>query len=395
MKIRLNAVHYFALFLLALMMVCLTQPAQPVRAAIGILQAWSLVYQGPSFPPTSAPYLSYSVPSPGFERLLVVAVSSTTNNNFAQSAAASYGSRAMTLAVENGNNNSRTNTYLFYLRDTPSVMNGANQNLIITFTGTGSSRYNYVYAAVYEGVDQSAPISNSRNRYRTTASSTIGPFTSLLNIANGDRAVEMINLTSNTSTPRTISFPSGNWFWVLGPNISNQYSSYISENITPGTTNSQHTASGTCYSSMSAMTIHRSLNTPTPTFTATFTPTYTVSTPLGGTVHLAYIALLLNAPDFGFEPQTISGRVSGGGGPPYTIVVHVIDPEGDERVFPVPVDGSGNFLLDHTAAGDDYFGCNIEKIWSTWYRVTDSLGDSWDSPVRYWAVNFPKSHGVP
>ncbi|MBN1440549.1 MAG: hypothetical protein JW929_14170 [Anaerolineales bacterium] len=134
--------------------------------------------------------------------------------------------------------------------------------------------------------------------------------------------------------------------------------------------------------------------TPTPTVAATPTETAT-PVPLQGVASVAYSAILLNAPDFGLPAQTIRGRVLGGGGDPYTVLIRIEDPDGNVATYGQNVELDGTFELLAAETGDTYFGCGKEGIWEAWYEVTDALGGSAESNHVTWAVNFPRAHGVP
>jgi hypothetical protein len=574
MKIRMKARHVIIALILVLLVLALL-PFGSAQAAIGILNPWTTIYADAGFPGT----YSYTI-GPGTERILVVGVSSTIERNGWENISVTYGGQPLTLEIGDTSppQTIRQFTYLFYLADTPSVMNGTPQNLTVSITSNRASRYNFVYAAVYEGVDQTSPITDSGNFSGLRAqASPVGPFSPTLAIGSGDVAVEVINLTRRWAPARTISFWAANWSQVLMNTASNRYTSYIATDSTPGTTTSQHTANNFCFRSMSAMVLNASsggvtptftptntdtptstytqthtptqtpmcypdgyepddvytqagniptdgttqdhintpptdeewlrfhasagrtyeirtmlLNdidsgdtaandtllylydtdgvtqlsfnddvgyttwymgyyyyresiitwtaptggwyyirelqwgptagytirdchevriwvqdltpvtptwtwtpttTPTPTTTLTFTPTDTPR-PLAGYLYVRFSAILLNAPDYGLEAQTISGTISGGT-PSYAAEVHVLDPEGSERIFYPPVAMDGTFSLTPAFTGDTYFGTDVEGVWEAWYIMTDSLGDTRESTHVYWAVNFPRAHGVP
>jgi hypothetical protein len=581
----------------------LTAPggSRKARAAVNMQQAWSLEYSAAAYPGT----FPYAV-NPGFARLLVVAISSTRSNNNSQTVSVSYGGQSLTLAEGDGGSSTRSHTYLYYLLDTPSVMDGSSRDVDIIFTAGGTARWNFVYVGVFSGVDQTAPIGNSRNRYRTALSSTVGPFTTPLTIAGGELAVEIINLTRTNGTVPSITGWAANWSSVItscNTPTCNRYRSYIAMNGTAGSTTSQHTTSGgstTAYSSMSAVSIRPTLLTPTPTATSTITqtptntPTFTVTHtptitptdtptatptvtptqnplcapyvdpyevddaypqaqiipsngapqdhlntppadedwvrfyataghqyeirtmllndinsgdtaandtllylyapdgvtelafnddvgnanwymgnyyyresiitwtapadgwyfarelqwgptagytirdchayrfwvqdmtappptytptrtptltptptstptntptstpfPLAGATSLRFSALLLRAPDFGLEAQTVGGRVQGGGGPPYTVEISIVDPDGSTATYNQNVELDGTFELSPAEAGDTYLGCSKEGIWEAWFVVTDSLGGTAESNHLTWTVNFPRTHGIP
>jgi hypothetical protein len=246
---------------LAVVLLLLTAlPFGSARAAINQQQTWTNLYSGAVFPGT----YSYTVAA-GSQRVLVVAVSSSISAAAVQTTATvTYGGQNLTRQVGDLASVSRTHTYLFYLKDTPAVMDGLAHNLAVTIAG-GISSYNFVYAAVYMGVDQSAnPITSSQNfNSLSTSQTAVGPFASGLTIGNGDQAVEIINLTQTAIPAQTITVWAVDWFPGLGPNSAlNLYSSYVATDSTAGTTTSQHTASGNTLSSMSAMSMKAFTTTP-------------------------------------------------------------------------------------------------------------------------------------
>jgi hypothetical protein len=257
-----------ALVLLAL--ICATLPAGVAHAAISVQQGWNNLYAGAAYPGT----FSYAV-GPGSERILIVAVSSTRSNAGTQTISASYGGQPLTLAIGDGTSSTRQHTYILYLYDTPAVMNGSLQNLTVSIThnGFGFSSYNFVYAAVYAGVDPAGPVSDTANfNGGTRQARPVGPFSPALTIPSGGQAVEIINLTRGSGNARSISTWASNWSSVT-TDVNSSYRAYIATDTTAGSTTSQHNASGNTLRSMSAVSL--SAFVPTPTRTATFTITYT------------------------------------------------------------------------------------------------------------------------
>jgi hypothetical protein len=302
-----------------------------------------------------------------------------------------FGGQGLTQAVGDGGESLRTHTYIYYLLDTPAVMDDTSRMLFI-YLGGGFSTYDYIYAAVYDGVDQSDPIGDYGNYNNSSQTRNIGPMH--LDINTGERAVEVIDLYDPDARSPTINSWANDWYSVLGPDTYNsRYSSYIAANDTASPTNSRHRTVRDCYPSMSAIVIRPIMATPTPTSTATATATPFLLT---GYSAVLYPSLLINAPDFGLDAQTIYGKVAGGNGPPYSVEVHILDPEGGTRgpFFP-PVAMDGTFSLTPAFTGDTYFGVDVEGVWEAWYIMTDSLGDTRSSTHVYWAVNFPRAHGVP
>ncbi|MDA8404802.1 MAG: hypothetical protein M0Z56_11530, partial [Desulfobacteraceae bacterium] len=223
-------------------------------------QAWSLVRGVLNNPPNTA----YIV-NPGSNRLLVVAVSSRLSAAGTQTPTVTYGGQALTLQVGDGGTSSVQHSYLFYLNDA-RIAAAVGTNLVFTGLG-GAATYNHVYAAVYTGVDQSGPISDSRNYNSAAADTAVGPFAPPpgLTIGTDNLAVEIVNITRNdaTATARTITTWAAGWTGAGGgPNSFNTVpavSAYVRTNSTVGTTTSQHTASGDCWDSMSAMSLRGAL----------------------------------------------------------------------------------------------------------------------------------------
>jgi hypothetical protein len=232
------------------------------EAAIAPLAAWSSVYRGAAYP---ASY-SYTVPA-GDKRMLVVGVTSTTSAAITQTISVSYNGVAMTAAPNNDNGANVTHSYLFYQNQGTSASSTV-ANIVVTMSG-GTSSYNYIYAATYSGVDQSAsPIRNSQGFNSSASTTAVGPFTTALTASTGDMAVEMINLTrtgsSSSSSARTISTWATGWSSALGPNSvgltttpNYAISSYAATNSALTNLTSQHTASSSSsfLRSMVAMSI--------------------------------------------------------------------------------------------------------------------------------------------
>ncbi len=266
----LTSIAYKTLTALMIVMLALTAlPVSPAFAAVSTQQAWSQVYRGAAFPGT----YSYTV-NAGTNRMLVVGVSSSTTANATQTVTVTYGGQALTQQVGDGTTNARQHTYLFYLKDTPAVMTGTAQNLIVTVTG-GTAYFNYVYAGVYAGVDQSAtPITNSRNYTSGTGTTGTVVFGTALTVNAGDQAVEMVNLMSSSSTTiRTIDTFAANWSTPFTPtgNSSGGTSAnaYVITRTQPGAnttdTSSHDLSSNNTWASMSGMSIKAFPLTPSTT----------------------------------------------------------------------------------------------------------------------------------
>ncbi len=228
------------------------------EAAIAALKDWTNVYSG-----TTAPgALTYDVPAGtlGASRMLVVAVSSFISTaSGAQTCTVTYGGQTMTAVASNFTTSSRFHTALFYLLDAGIQAAGLNNQLVVTLSAQGTQRTAQVDAAVFEGVNQTAPASSSSWLNNGTATAIIGPLSPGLTISTGDLAVEAVAISRTSTTPRTMNTWAAGWSPGLGPTTQTGSASstnlYIAESTTTGTTTSQHTASGTTWGSMSAMSI--------------------------------------------------------------------------------------------------------------------------------------------
>ncbi|MBI4849133.1 MAG: Ig-like domain-containing protein [Nitrospirae bacterium] len=224
---------------------------------------WAQQYANTAFP-NGTVNANYIIGA-GANRLLIVAISSSTTNNATQTVSVSYGGQSLTLAAGDAGTSRWNHSYLYYLNDA-GITAATGTNLNVTVSG-GTTYYHYVYAAVYSGVDQSAPISNARNYNSSTADSAVGPFNPTLTVDANEQAVEIINLARSAAgtVARTITTFATGWttagisqtyIAVNGPTVG----LYIRDRAVPGTlTNdgSQHTAnSANTYDSMTAMSMH-------------------------------------------------------------------------------------------------------------------------------------------
>jgi hypothetical protein len=126
--------------------------------------------------------------------VLVVAIASTRTTAGAMSATASYGLQSMTPQISDATTSALQHTWFFTLNNAGIIAAGANDDLAVTASG-GTHQYSVVYAAVYIGVNQTTPVSNSRSfNNGNTANNQVEGFASALTNATGDQAVEIVNL---------------------------------------------------------------------------------------------------------------------------------------------------------------------------------------------------------
>lgn len=188
------------------------------------LQNWTNVYEGTS---TLTQTATLSVPAgSNSNRLLVVAVASTSRTNASNTVTLSYGGRDFTLANGDLTSNSRQHTALYYL-DEADLDAATSSTLSYRVQSGATVVYTGVWIAVFDNVDQGSPITNSRNRNSNTATSTF-TFSSNLTIEAGDQALTVANsCTTGTTTARTFdSYPG---FDIVG-NVRSSYNASGSSN---------------------------------------------------------------------------------------------------------------------------------------------------------------------
>ncbi len=226
---------------------------------------WLQQYASTAYPAGTV-NASYAIAA-GTDRMLVVAIGSTRTTVGTQSVSVTYGGQAMTLAVGDATNaTNRNHTYIFYLNDA-GIAAASGDDLDVTITG-GTSYYNYVYAAVFAGVDQTTVVTDARNYFSgATANATVGPFSAGLTINQGDQAIEVINLARSTAGAgvRTVT----TWSNATWPSPSSVAATYVpgtnwglgfhinNRNVTTaGTEASGHTASAAgTHDSMSGISL--------------------------------------------------------------------------------------------------------------------------------------------
>jgi hypothetical protein len=125
--------------------------------------------------------------------------------------------------------------------------------------------------------------------------------------------------------------------------------------------------------------------------TVTDTVSVTVLAPLSGTISPLYARLLLFAPNLGQPAQTLTGTVSGGE-PPYSLIVHVRAPSGQETTF---TRSGSAWSLTPLSAGNPNFGTTEEGTWTAWSDITDVAGRTYRTVSATWEVSWYPVHGRP
>lgn len=179
--------------------------ANDLLAQVTTISSWASQYHG-----TGNCSVSYTVPAgTGAYRILVVGVASSQAAVGARTVTITYGGQTLTLAAGDMSTTTiRQHTALYYLNEA-GIDAASGTTLAVSFSG-GTTRVNDVWASVYDYVNQSSPLTNTRNYNNTTAVSTYA-FATALTVNANDQAVEVISsLRSGNTTPRTIT-PATNW----------------------------------------------------------------------------------------------------------------------------------------------------------------------------------------
>jgi IPT/TIG domain len=149
--------------------------------------------------------VSYSVAA-GPGRLLLVGVTSKLTGAASQTiTTATYGGVPLVEAVSDKATSAQVHTYLFYLTDN-AVMDGTAKNIVISLSG-GTAAMTDVYATVYNGIDQTTPITDAKNVI-VTSNTAVALANPGLTVNAGDQAVALYNIirSGSTSAPSISSF---------------------------------------------------------------------------------------------------------------------------------------------------------------------------------------------
>lgn len=174
---------------------------------VSILSDWSNLYHGTS---TSTQNITYNVPTgSGANRVLVVAIATSRSSAGSRTVALTYGGQALTLVNGDLGSSTDQHTALYYL-DEAGLEAAASSTLSVAVSG-GTTWITDVSAAVFDGVDQSNPITDSQTYSSGTSTPTSFSFATALTVNGGCQAVEVINCTrTGNSRLRTITY-AANW----------------------------------------------------------------------------------------------------------------------------------------------------------------------------------------
>ncbi|MBI5354251.1 MAG: S8 family serine peptidase [Chloroflexi bacterium] len=249
--------------------------------AITPLNAWTNVYHGTS---TALQNIAYTVPTgSNTNRLLVVGISSSRTTAGARAVTLTYGNQTLTsVAGDMATTTVQQHTQLYYLNEA-GLDAATSTTLSVTVSG-GTTRITDVFAAVFDGADQTAPITDSKT-YSNGTTAGAGPFvfTPALTVNTNDQAVEIISSMRLANTgSRTITY-AANWTmaaqqtWTTTDGVRNAMANR-SIPVSNMSDTSSTTFSGSALASMTAMSIKAAPSVPTLTSPTATTITDTTAT---------------------------------------------------------------------------------------------------------------------
>jgi hypothetical protein len=177
-----------------------------LNALISSYATWSNVYHNTS---NFTSLVRFSTAA-STKKVFVVAIATSQTAVGARTATVTYGGQTLTLVTGDlADATIRQHTALYYLDN--AGLTAANSNELSVALAGGTTRVNDVWVALYDNIDQCAPISSSRNyNGGTTAVSTLA-FATGLTVNPADRAIQVISTVRNgNTTPRTLTAAT-NW----------------------------------------------------------------------------------------------------------------------------------------------------------------------------------------
>jgi hypothetical protein len=226
------------------------------NAQVSVLTAWTNTYNS-----TGNASSSITLGSGTTNRVLVVAVATSLTATGTRTVSVTYGTKTLTFVAGDLSSTTRQHTALYYLNGSDIAAEGNTATLAVTFTG-GTTRVNTVWYSVYDYVDQSSPITNSRNYNGGTGNTSTLVYGTALTVNENERAIEVANTIRNpaNTTPRTIT-PATNW------TMSNEQTYTTTDGVRSGVYNrsvptsnttdvSSTTASGNCLGSMTGLSLN-------------------------------------------------------------------------------------------------------------------------------------------
>ncbi len=180
-----------------------------LSAQISTLNAWTNFYHG-----TLGNTADYIVPTgSNTNRLLVVAVSTTTRNSSTRIITLTYGGQSLTAINGDLSSTTRQHTQFYYLNeaglDAATVAGSSSLDFTVT---NGTTVMNDIFVSVYDNVDQASPITDSKVFNSGSGTTTSVAFGTALTINASNLALKVISSVRTGSTEiQTINSFGTNW----------------------------------------------------------------------------------------------------------------------------------------------------------------------------------------
>lgn len=189
-------------------------------AQVTTLSAWSNIYHGTL---TTAQTATVNIPAgTGTSRLLVVGIASNRVSAGTRTVTLTYGGQSLTSANDDMGVSLFQHTGLYYLNE--AGIDAAVGTTLSVTVGGSTSRITDVWVSVYDYVDQTSPITDSKN-YNSSSITSALSFSPSLTINTNDQAVEVITChRTGSTTLRTIGYAT-NW------TLSNEQTSTVTDAI--------------------------------------------------------------------------------------------------------------------------------------------------------------------
>ncbi|MGC2062403.1 MAG: hypothetical protein WA610_05445 [Thermodesulfovibrionales bacterium] len=254
--VKISLVLIFAVMFSAFMHEGLYQP-KGAEAAIGTTTAWTSL--GSTYhTATKTPTANIAVAgTASTNRVLAVAVTFVGNAAQTATCAVSYGGTPLTLAAGDASGTSSLDhTWIYYLPENNSLMDGTSKALATTVTSTATAIMTDAYYIVLNGVDQATPLgSGTRPNVNRTAISgtavTMTAGTGLLVNANEQAIAIFGSARSASTTAVTITGFGTGWTNTTSQNstATNSNRSYVNIRAIPASNLTEDLLTGTASSS--------------------------------------------------------------------------------------------------------------------------------------------------
>lgn len=156
---------------------------------ITTLKPWTNVYHGTA---TSAQTITYTIPTgSNSNRVLVVAIASSTTAASSRTVTLTYGGQTPIASVGDIGGNTIQHTQLYYFNE--AKLDAASNTTLSVAVSGGTTRVTDVFAAVFDGIDQTTPITDSKTYSSGTNNITNPVFASALSVNANDLAIEIIS----------------------------------------------------------------------------------------------------------------------------------------------------------------------------------------------------------